>query len=57
MHGDLPQIKAEDLVQRLSQRVAELVSQVASLELLAEALRDERNQLRARVSELKGTTA
>lgn len=36
-------------IEKLNARVAELVQQVASLELLAEALRDERDTLHARV--------
>ena len=57
MQSDLPQIKAENVAQRLTQKVAEQAGQIASLELLAEALRDQRNELQARVNELEQAAA
>jgi len=57
MQSDLPQIQAEAVAQRLAQKVAEQAGQIASLELLAEALRDQRNVLQARVNELEQAAA
>ncbi len=47
--SDLPQIDQGAVIQRLSAQIAGLTTQVASLEVLAEALRDERNSLQEQI--------
>src|SRR5690606_4297282 len=48
--SDLPQIDPGAVIQRQAAKIAELTTQVASLELLCEALRDERDAARAEVA-------
>jgi len=55
--NDLPTIDAQAVINRMAEKNAELTTQLASMEVLCEALRNERNQLRARVSELEGASA
>jgi outer membrane murein-binding lipoprotein Lpp len=44
--SELPAIDPKAVINRLSSKVADLTSQVTQLELLAEALRDERDEAR-----------
>ncbi|PSL04140.1 hypothetical protein CLV30_106145 [Haloactinopolyspora alba] len=45
--SDLPQIDKDAVIRRQAERIADLSTQVASLEVLAEALRDERDEARS----------
>src|SRR5690606_27278191 len=45
--SNLPEINKDAVIRRQAERIAELSTQVATLEVLAEALRDERDAARA----------
>lgn len=59
--SELPQIDAQKSIERLSHKfaaqLAESVVRESNLELLAEALRDERDALRERVTEVENTAS
>ena len=45
--SNLPEINKDAVIRRQAERIADLSTQVATLEVLAEALRDERDAARA----------